>query len=59
MPISEDLTKASQTANLVVSDLRAALSNGTAVESIIIMELISDAVSLETRIQTLIMVRFA
>lgn len=55
--LSEDLTKASQTASLLIADLRSALHRATAVEALVLLPLISQAAQLEQGIQALELAR--
>jgi hypothetical protein len=49
--MTENLTKAHQTAELLLSDLREALSKATAVESLVLLPMIGDAALLADGIE--------
>ena len=52
--MNEHLTKASDAAALLVADLREAIAHCSAVESIIVSDLIADAAQLNQRIKYLV-----
>lgn len=50
----EAITKSAQTADLLVQDLREAIKASNAVENIVILKAIEDAVQLRSRLQQLL-----